>query len=49
VALTETKGVFLDDAAPEDLARHLAVPVVTVDSSARGLVGALLGRTSPPA
>jgi putative radical SAM enzyme (TIGR03279 family) len=49
VALTETKGVFLDDAAPEDLARHLAVPVVTVDSSAGGLVGALLGRTSPPA
>jgi putative radical SAM enzyme (TIGR03279 family) len=49
VALTETKGVFLDDVAPQDLARHLAVPVNAVDSSARGLVDGLLGRTSPPA
>ena len=45
VALTETKGVFLDDAAPEDLARHLGVPIVTVEASARGLVDGLLGRT----
>ena len=29
VALTETKGVFLDDVAPDDLARHLGVPVVS--------------------
>lgn len=45
VALTETKGVFLDDVAPEDLSGHLGVPVVTVDPGARGLVDGLLGRT----
>jgi putative radical SAM enzyme (TIGR03279 family) len=44
VALTETKGVFLDDVAPEDLARHLGVAVSTVEASARGLVDGLLGR-----
>jgi putative radical SAM enzyme (TIGR03279 family) len=49
VALTETKGVFLDDVAPDDLARHLDVPIDTVESSARGLVAGLLGRTSAPA
>jgi NifB/MoaA-like Fe-S oxidoreductase len=49
VALTETKGVFLDDAAPEDLAGHLEVPVVTVEASARGLVDGLLGRAPTPA
>ena len=49
VALTETKGVFLDDVAPEDLARHLEVPVITVEPSARGLVDGLLGRTPTPA
>ena len=49
VALTETKGVFLDDVAPEDLTRHLGVPVVTVEPSARGLVDGLLGRTTTPA
>ena len=38
VALTETKGVFLDDVAPDDLARHVSVPVVTLEASARGLV-----------
>ena len=32
VALTETKGVFLDDVAPDDLARHLGVPIVTVEA-----------------
>ena len=47
VALTETKGVFLDDAAPEDLARDLGVRIVTVDASARGLIDGLLDR--PPA
>jgi putative radical SAM enzyme (TIGR03279 family) len=47
VALTETKGVFLDDVAPEDLARGLGVPVVTVEASARGLVDGILDR--PPA
>jgi putative radical SAM enzyme (TIGR03279 family) len=47
VALTETKGVFLDDVAPDDLARHLGAPIVTVEASARGLVDGLLGR--PPA
>jgi putative radical SAM enzyme (TIGR03279 family) len=44
VALTETKGVFLDDVLPEDLARHLEAPIVIVESSARGLVDGLLGR-----
>jgi putative radical SAM enzyme (TIGR03279 family) len=44
VALTETKGVFLDDVAPDDLARHVGAPIVTVDTSARGLVDGLLGR-----
>ena len=29
VALTETKGVFLDDVVPDDLARHLGVPIVS--------------------
>ena len=47
VALTETRGVFLDDVAPEDLARALGVPIVTVDASARGLIDGLLDR--PPA
>src|SRR6185503_5171961 len=47
VALTETKGVFLDDVAPEDLAQALGVPIVTVDASARGLIDGLLDR--PPA
>jgi NifB/MoaA-like Fe-S oxidoreductase len=47
VALTETKGVFLDDVAPDDLARELGVPVVTVEASARGLVDGILDR--PPA
>jgi NifB/MoaA-like Fe-S oxidoreductase len=46
VALTETKGVFLDDVVPDDLARHLGVPIVTVEASARGLVDGLLGRPS---
>jgi putative radical SAM enzyme (TIGR03279 family) len=49
VALTETKGVFLDDVAPADLARHLGIPVTTVEPTARGLVDGLLDRTSPPA
>src|SRR5262249_38878808 len=49
VALTETKGVFLDDTAPADLARHLGVPVVGVEPTARGLVDGLLGRTPTPA
>jgi putative radical SAM enzyme (TIGR03279 family) len=47
VALTETKGVFLDDVAPEDLARALGVPIATVDASARGLLDGLLD--GPPA
>jgi putative radical SAM enzyme (TIGR03279 family) len=49
VALTETKGVFLDDVTPEDLAHHVGVPVATVEPSARGLVDGLLGRASTPA
>src|SRR5581483_5317647 len=43
VALTETKGVFLDDVAPADLGAHLGVPVHAAEASARGLVDALLG------
>ncbi|HWC04704.1 MAG TPA: DUF512 domain-containing protein [Methylomirabilota bacterium] len=49
VALTETKGVFLDDVSPEDLAGHLGAPVTTLPSSARGLVDGLLGRPPAPA
>jgi putative radical SAM enzyme (TIGR03279 family) len=44
VALTETRGVFLDDVTPDDLARHLGVPFAAPEASARGLIGALLGR-----
>src|SRR6185436_4658685 len=44
VALTETKGVFLDDVAPEDLSRALGVPIMTVEASARGLIDGLLDR-----
>jgi NifB/MoaA-like Fe-S oxidoreductase len=44
VALTETKGVFLDDVAPDDLSRHLGAPVVALEATARGLVDGLLGR-----
>jgi putative radical SAM enzyme (TIGR03279 family) len=49
VTLTETRGVFLDDVVPADLARHLGVPIVAVEPSARGLVDGLLGRMPPPA
>jgi len=49
VALTESKGVFLDDVVPDDLARHLGAPVVVVEPSARGLVDGLLGRAATPA
>jgi putative radical SAM enzyme (TIGR03279 family) len=49
VAVTETTGVFLDDVAPGDLARHLGVPVVTLPASARGLLDGLLGRAPAPA
>ena len=45
VALTETKGVFLDDVAPDDLARDLETPVVALEATARGFVDGLLGRT----
>jgi len=45
VALTETRGVFLDDVVPADIAAHLGVPIETPEPSARGLVDALLGRT----
>ncbi|HEV8311000.1 MAG TPA: DUF512 domain-containing protein [Methylomirabilota bacterium] len=43
VALQETRGVFLDDVSPGDLAGHLGVPVEAPDASAGGLLGALLG------
>jgi putative radical SAM enzyme (TIGR03279 family) len=46
VALRETAGVFLDDASPHDLARHLGVPVETPEADADGLLDALLGGTS---
>jgi putative radical SAM enzyme (TIGR03279 family) len=44
VALTESRGVFLDDVTPDDLARHLGVRLGTPDASARGLLDALLDR-----
>jgi putative radical SAM enzyme (TIGR03279 family) len=48
VALQESHGVFLDDAAPGDLAAHLGVPVETPQGTAEGLVGALAGRPERP-
>jgi putative radical SAM enzyme (TIGR03279 family) len=44
VALQESHGVFLDDAAPGELARHLGTPVETPEATAEGLLGALAGR-----
>ncbi len=44
VALHEGRGVLLDDTAPDDLARHLGVPVETPDATAEGLLGALFRR-----
>ena len=49
VALTESKGVFLDDVVPEDLARHIGAPIAVVEPSAKGLVDGLLGRAPAPA
>ena len=49
VALTETKGVFLDDVAPADLARDLETPIVALEATARGFVDGLLGRALPAA
>jgi putative radical SAM enzyme (TIGR03279 family) len=46
VALQETRGVFLDDVAPEDLGRHLGVRVETPEATARGLLDALRGRSA---
>jgi putative radical SAM enzyme (TIGR03279 family) len=42
VALQESRGVFLDDAAPADLARALGTRVETPEATAEGLLGALL-------
>jgi putative radical SAM enzyme (TIGR03279 family) len=44
VALQETRGVFLDDVAPADLARHLGVPVEAPEATADGLRAAVFGR-----
>jgi putative radical SAM enzyme (TIGR03279 family) len=44
VALQESRGVFLDDATPTDLAQRLGVPVETPEASARGLLDALRPR-----
>jgi putative radical SAM enzyme (TIGR03279 family) len=49
VALTESKGVFLDDVVPDDLARHLGAPLAVVEPTAKGLVDGLLGRAPAPA
>jgi putative radical SAM enzyme (TIGR03279 family) len=46
VALTESRGVFLDDVVPDDLARHLGAPIAVAEPSAKGLIDGLLGR--PP-
>ncbi len=43
VALQETRGVFLDDASPGDLAKHLGVPVEAPPATAEGLLEALFG------
>jgi putative radical SAM enzyme (TIGR03279 family) len=42
VALQESRGVFLDDATPADLARALGTRVETPEATAEGLLGALL-------
>lgn len=42
VAVRDGDGVFLDDAAPADLARDLGVPVHVVPTSPGALLGALL-------
>jgi putative radical SAM enzyme (TIGR03279 family) len=44
VALQESRGVFLDDATPADVAQRLSVPVETPEASAKGLLAALHGR-----
>jgi putative radical SAM enzyme (TIGR03279 family) len=44
VALHEGRGVLLDDAVPDDLARHLGVPVEAPEATAEGLLGALFRR-----
>jgi putative radical SAM enzyme (TIGR03279 family) len=44
VALHEGRGVLLDDTAPDDLARHLGVPVEAPEATAEGLLGALFRR-----
>jgi putative radical SAM enzyme (TIGR03279 family) len=41
IALQETRGVFLDDVSPDDLARHLGVPVEAPEATADGLRAAL--------
>jgi putative radical SAM enzyme (TIGR03279 family) len=46
VALRETAGVFLDDVSPQDLARHLGVPVETPEADADGLLDALMGEAA---
>ncbi len=43
-AVQETRGVFLDDVSPSDLALHLGVPVEAPEASARGFLDVLLGQ-----
>jgi len=45
VAVRDGEGVFLDDLTPGDLASALGVPVRVVESTARGLLDALLAGT----
>jgi NifB/MoaA-like Fe-S oxidoreductase len=43
VALQERRGVLLDDVSPDDLSRHLGVPVRAPEATADGLLEALTG------
>ena len=43
VALQERRGVLLDDVSPDDLSRHLGVPVRAPEATADGLLAALTG------
>lgn len=45
VAVRDGDGVFLDDLTPEDLARELGTRVRVVDTSARGLLRGVMGRS----
>ncbi len=46
VAFKEAEDIFLDDVRLDDLSTHMGRPALKVESSARGLVSAVLGQPS---